>query len=128
MKLEHIAFNVPDPVAMADWYVQHLGMRIVRAADSPNPVRFMVVSSGSVLIEIYRNSKAPIPDYTGMDPLVIHLAFESPDVEADCTRLAAAGASVVDAPFTSGAGDRLAMLRDPWGVALQLVHRAKPMI
>ena len=28
---------------------------------------------------------------------------------------------------TSPAGDDLAMLRDPWGFALQLVKRAKPM-
>ena len=26
MKLEHVAFNVADPVAMARWYQEQLGM------------------------------------------------------------------------------------------------------
>ena len=35
MKLEHIAINVPDPVAMAAWYVEHMDMKVVIATDSP---------------------------------------------------------------------------------------------
>jgi len=31
-------------------------------------------------------------------------------------------------PFTNPAGDEVAMLRDPWGLAIQLIHRADPMI
>lgn len=128
MKLEHFACNVSDPVAMADWYVRHVGMRIVRSGGPPAHARFLADSSGSVLIEIYRNDKAPIPDYAGMDPLELHLAFESSDVDGDCQRLADAGATVVDPPFTSSIGDRLAMLRDPWNLALQLVCRADRMM
>ena len=127
MKMEHVACNVAEPAAMADWYVQHLGMRIVRAADTPHCVRFVAAAGGSGMIEIYHNPAAPVPDYAAMDPLVLHLAFHSDDVDADCQRLVQAGATVVQAPLTSPAGDRLAMLRDPWQVALQLVHRDKPM-
>jgi hypothetical protein len=29
---------------------------------------------------------------------------------------------------TTPAGDSLVMLRDPWGIALQLVKRAQPML
>jgi hypothetical protein len=29
---------------------------------------------------------------------------------------------------TTPAGDQLAMLRDPWGVAIQLVKRAQPLM
>ncbi len=128
MKIEHFACNVPDPVAMADWYVQHLGMKLVRSGNPPINARFLADESGSVMIEIYCNEKAPIPDYTAMDPLVMHLAFVSEDVPADCRRLVEAGATVVDAPMVTPSGDHLAMLRDPWGVAIQLCRRATPMI
>ena len=30
LNVEHVACNVAEPVAMAAWYVEHLGMRIVR--------------------------------------------------------------------------------------------------
>ena len=30
LNVEHVACNVADPVAMAAWYVEHLGMRVVR--------------------------------------------------------------------------------------------------
>ena len=30
LNVEHVACNVAEPAAMAAWYVEHLGMRIVR--------------------------------------------------------------------------------------------------
>ena len=30
-EIEHIAYSVKDPVAVARWYVQHLGMRVAQA-------------------------------------------------------------------------------------------------
>ncbi|MEX0886312.1 MAG: VOC family protein [Phycisphaeraceae bacterium] len=128
MQIEHLAWNVAEPVAMAAWYVEHLGMRVVRATDAPVHARFLADAAGAVMVEIYRNEAAPIPDYAAMNPLVLHLAFASEDVDADCRRLDAAGASVVRPPYTVDGGDRLAMLRDPWGVALQLVRRAELML
>jgi glyoxylase I family protein len=36
MKMEHVALNVPDPVAIAAWYTKHLGFEIVSGmATSP---------------------------------------------------------------------------------------------
>ena len=40
----------------------------------------------------------------------------------------AAGAKIAEDYFTNPAGDELVMLRDPWGVGLQLVKRAVPML
>src|SRR5262249_45002677 len=41
MDIEHMALNVPDPVAMADWYTEHLGMRVVRSVPGPPHTRFL---------------------------------------------------------------------------------------
>ena len=35
MKIEHIAFQVADPAAMADWYAEHLGFCVRRSSDEP---------------------------------------------------------------------------------------------
>lgn len=128
MRLEHTAIQVSDPEAFAAWYVEHLGFSVKRKGDGPPYMHFLLDSSGSTLIEIYRNEAAAIPDYPAMHPLLLHLAFVSDDVEGDKARLLAAGATVAVDTETTPAGDTLAMLRDPWGLAIQLCQRREPML
>lgn len=124
MKIEHFAFQSSDPVAMAAWYVQHLGMRVVKAIGAPTHTHFLEAEDGAVQIEFYRNETAPIPDYPNQDPLLIHLAFVSADPVADAERLKAAGATHQSGPTVTAAGDELIMLRDPWGFPIQLCKRS----
>jgi uncharacterized glyoxalase superfamily protein PhnB len=128
MKIEHFALQVPDPVAMADWYVKHLGFAVARSEGEPSYGRFLKDGSGTVMFEIYRNPKVSVPNYAGTDPLLLHLAFVSQAPAADRDRLVKAGATLVADVTTSPAGDQLLMLRDPWGIALQFVKRASPML
>ena len=107
------SLQVAEPGAMADWYVQHLGFRVVRGGDGPTAGRFMADSSGSVMLEVYYNPKMPLPDYASMDPALLHVAFLCDDVPGTVARLTAAGASLVGGPEILGE-DELAMLRDPW--------------
>lgn len=121
MKLEHIAYNVADPVAVAAWYVQHLGLKVSRHLPKPAQTHFLSDGHGTIL-EIYCNPPDAVPNYGAMDPLLFHLGFKSADPIADQARLLAAGAtfhSEVKLPD----GTRLVMLRDPWGLSLQLCHR-----
>ncbi len=127
MKLEHVAINVHEPAAMAKWFADNLGMRIVVAQDVSPYMHFVADDSGSMM-EIYNNPAAPIPDYENMNPYNLHFAFLSTDVEADRGRLIAAGAIGIGDVSTSAAGDKLAFLRNPWHVPFQLVQRKKPLI
>jgi glyoxylase I family protein len=126
MKLEHFALQVPDPVAMADWYVKHLGCTVVRSEGEPSHGRFLSV--GGALFEIYRNPKASVPDYQAIEPLHLHVAFNSDNLAADRDRLAKAGARVVSDVTTTPAGDEIMMLRDPWNLPIQFVKRKEPML
>ena len=63
-----------------------------------------------------------------MDPLVLHVAFAPDDVPSTRARLLAAGATPVGDVVVTPAGDQFAMLRDPWGLALQLARRARPLV
>jgi glyoxylase I family protein len=127
MNIEHIALNVADPVALADWYVRHLGMRVVRQVDEGSLARFLADTSGRTVLEVYRQ-QAPVPDYANMDPMVLHIAFKADDVDAEVSRLVAAGAVLALETTTAPNGDRLGMVRDPWGVCVQLVKRGRALI
>ncbi|MBT5902003.1 MAG: VOC family protein [Opitutaceae bacterium] len=124
MKIEHIATNVADPVAVAAWYCKYLGMRVVRHKPEPAEMHFLTDAAGSMW-EIYRNPPNDIPDYAAMNPLQLHLAFCSEDPAADSADLIAAGATLVTDDHLPD-GSHLVMLRDPWGLALQLCQRGTP--
>jgi catechol 2,3-dioxygenase-like lactoylglutathione lyase family enzyme len=126
MKIEHFAFNVADPTGMADWYTKHCGMRVVRHFPVPSQTHFLA-DSGSTVMEIYNNPADQVPDYRNMDPLLFHVALASSDPDGDAKRLIAAGAVYVD-EFKMPDGSHLIMLRDPWGLALQLCKRAHNLI
>jgi hypothetical protein len=130
VKFEHAGFQHPDPVAAAKWYVEHLGLKVVRGSDQPPFAHFLADSSGRVVIEMYSNPTAPMPDYRSQNILVFHLAMESDDVRADRDRLVKAGATVeIDVGPQPAAGqDEVVTLHDPWGVPVQMVKRARPLV
>lgn len=128
MKIEHTAYQIEDPVAVARWYVEHLGLTVKRAQPERPFGQFLADDGDAVMLEFYNNPTVAVPDYRAIDPLILHIAFWTDDVEATRARLVAAGASAVGEALVTPAGDHVAMLRDPWGLAIQFVHRAQPMI
>lgn len=128
MKIEHAAYQVADPVRVGAWWVEHLGLTLKRVQDAPPYGRFLADAGDHVMIEIYFNPNAPVPDYASINPAVLHLAFYTENVAATRDRLIKAGATAVGDISVNSAGDELAMLRDPWGFAVQLVKRAEPML
>lgn len=123
IRVEHVAFQMELPREAAAWYVEHLGCRILRGMDEPPFAHFLTDAAGAAVLEIYRNPDAPLPDYRAMNMLELHLAFVVLDFAAEYERLLAAGASEAEPPFVTDSGDRIGMLRDPWGFPLQLVQR-----
>ncbi|MGB8353751.1 MAG: VOC family protein [Chthoniobacteraceae bacterium] len=128
IEIEHFALQTPDPDAVAEWYVAHLGFEVKRKGTSSVRAHFLADAGGRVMIEIYSNPAAPTLDYAAMHPLTLHLAFTVDDTAGTRDRLLEAGATLVDDVATSPSGDVLLMLRDPWGLALQFVKRARPML
>lgn len=127
MKIEHVALNVKDPLSMADWYVKNLGLEIVKQSNDSPYMTFLSDDSGRVMIEIYNNPVDEVPDYRNMNPLIMHLAYVSEDPDLDKSRLVKSGATVVSDDRLAD-GSHLVMLRDPWGVCIQLCKRANSML
>jgi glyoxylase I family protein len=128
VKIEHVALLVEKPVELVRWYERHLGMKVARAGGAPSFTHFLADSGGTVLLEVYRNDRLPLPDYRAWDPLFLHLAFATDRVDEDRARLIQAGAAAVGEVEVTPLGDRMAMLRDPWGLAIQLAQRRQPML
>ena len=128
MKIEHLALQVPDPVALARWYHDHLGLSIKRSQTESPFGQFLADEGDTVMLEVYSHPRATMPDYRAIDPLVLHIAFWADDVAGTRARLIAAGATPDGEVVETPAGDHLAMLRDPWGIPIQFVKRVTRMI
>lgn len=127
MKIEHFAFNVADPIAVADWYVKHMGMCVVRRLEGGPRTHFLGDDSGQVMIEIYNNPPDQVPNYAEMNPLLLHIAFVCETPDAKRAELEKAGASFAEEVHIKD-GSHLVMMRDPWGLAIQLCKRGVPML
>jgi len=128
MRIEHVAINVADPVGMARWYGENMGITVVREGPGPMNARFMADASGNVILEVYNNPPDGVPDYANMDPLLLHIAFMVAAVKGAREKLLAAGATALGGIDVLDNGDEMTMVRDPWGIALQLLKRSEPML
>ena len=80
---------------MAAWYQEHLDMKIVMAQATGMRMHFLADDGGSML-ELYNNPDAPLSINGDINPLSLHFAFATDDIEADRARLSAAGATPVE--------------------------------
>lgn len=124
LTLEHVGLCVADPMAMAVWYRDVLGFELrFSAAAADRAVAFVAAPGSGVCLELGRLPGIR-PLTSCLDhPLQLHLAFTSADPDADAARLVAQGARFIEECPVTRPGDRLLLLADPWGNALQLVSR-----
>ncbi len=121
---EHIAVNVADSDAAIEWYTKNLAMRVLR--NVPGEKAFLGDASGRPVLEIYANPTAPVLNFEEIHPLSFHIAFAVADPDAKASELVAAGAKIAEPAKESG-GDSMIMLTDPFGVAIQLLRRERPL-
>ncbi|WP_067031576.1 VOC family protein [Allomuricauda sp. CP2A] len=125
MIFEHFAVNVADAVSVVEWYESNMGLK-ARVADKKTPfMTFLEDSTGRVVIELYQRSDAPVTDFSKENSLSFHVAFVSENAEQDKKRLLENGATF-EVEVNLEDGSHIVMLRDPWGMPLQLCQRANP--
>ena len=122
---EHLALNVADKQPAERWYVENLNLRVVRSV--PGAASFLADAAGRVVLELYANDSAARLDFANQHFLSFHLAFAVHDIKATAQQLIEAGAQIAEDYRVAG-DDELMMLRDPFGVCIQLVHRTQPMV
>ena len=125
MKFEHFALNVPDTREHARWLVANLGLTVARRREDAPYTHFLADETGRVVVELYTNPAAIVPDYHAQHPLVFHFALVAANATAERTRLEKAGATFF-AEDRLPDGSHLVMMRDPWGLPLQFCQRTQP--
>ena len=84
---------------------------------------FLADATGRVIIEFYHRPDAVITDFVAADPLTFHVAFVSENAQIDRERLEKQGAVFIE-EIVKEDGTHIVMLRDPFGMPLQLCQRA----
>ncbi len=123
MIFEHFALNVVHIDEVVKWYIENLGLKVVARQNEPPFMTFLADSSGRVIMELYHRPDEMITDFAKQHPLTFHVAFVSENAQEDKIRLEKQGASFFE-EVKKEDGSHLVMLRDPWGMPLQLCQRA----
>lgn len=122
MVFEHFAINVENVAERVRWYVENLGLVVVSEQIQPPFMTFLADSSGRVMLELYHRPDASVTNFSSQHPLVFHVDFVSENASDDSYRLQQKGAIFFE-EIKKADGSHLIMLRDPWGMPLQLCQR-----
>ena len=128
MKIEHFAINVREPQKMAAWWAEQFDLKIIRADEKAPFIHFLADDGNQTLIELYANDSGEFVDYGSLSLYTFHIAFAVEDIEAETARLVAAGGTQDGEIITLGTAVRFSIVRDPWGVAIQLLQRMDPLL
>ncbi len=121
---EHIHLLTPDPEATAAWYERMLGAQIVRSAPDGKP-RIDLKLGG---MDIFVLPVAPNDANVGAPPKTPHLGLDHfglrvDDLDGMMAELKSRGVEFTRGPTTMRPGLRVAFLRAPQGVSIELLER-----
>lgn len=119
--LEHTAIASPDPLKLAQWYVDHLEFKINFQYDG----NYFVRAANGAMLEIIP-SEGPRAGAKMRDPGLRHLAIQVKDFEAAHASLRARGVSFAGDAFVNQ-GNRLVFFHDCDGNLVHLIQREKPL-
>ena len=122
--IEHTAIASPDPLALAQWYQQHLDFRI--NFQPPNTRTVFIRAANGSMIEIIESHSSMTGVPSMREPGLRHLALTVDDFDATYARLQAAGVSFL-AEADKSNGNSLVFFTDPDGNILHLLQRTTPL-
>jgi catechol-2,3-dioxygenase len=123
VRFEHIAINVEDPKAVADWYVKYVDLKII--SESKKMI-FVGDSDHHCMFELYKKTDVK-GSYSDLSHDASHVAFTTDNAAQLSSKMVEGGARLIH-QFTSPAGDTVINMTDPWGNNLQVIQRVKPKL
>lgn len=119
--LEHTAIASPNPRALAQWYVDHLGFRMNFEYDG----NYFVRAANGAMLEIIP-SEGTRGEQKMRDPGIRHLAIEVQDFDGAHAALRDQGVNFVGDPYVN-MGNRLVFFTDCDGNLVHLIRRERPL-
>jgi len=123
-RYDHIHLRSPDPEATAAYYRKMFGAEVVRSVMS-NGIERTDMRLGGVAIFIAQVpddaelAKKPEHSFVGLD----HISLRFNDIHRVCAELKDKGAEFTVEPRTIRPGVRIAFVRGPEGVLIELLDR-----
>lgn len=123
IRFEHVAIDVENPKAVAEWYVKNMGLTIISESQK---MIFVGDPDHHCMFELYK--KPGVKNrYSSLSHAASHVAFSTDDAVVLSKKLVNGGAKVLK-QFTNPVGDTVINMKDPWGNNLQIIHRVKPKL
>ncbi len=117
---DHIHLRSPDPEATAAFYERMFGAEVIRSVQGGAPRIDLKLGGTDVFIAaVPAGKEAPSSPYPGLD----HFGLRVTGLDAVVAELKAKGAEFTMEPNTIRPGVRIAFLRGPQGVAIELLER-----
>ena len=113
-RIRHIVFHSMDPEALAKFYVEVMGLKILHRASN----------GGISLTDGYMNLSIHTNKIDGKPPGFNHFGFVVDDLDAVHERAVAAGATEVFAPRDVSGMPRVSTILDPSGNLINLYQDA----
>lgn len=108
-----------------DFYTSNLGFRTITECN--NYVQLQHPTGAQIAVLRHETDGHPAELITGTEGRGFWLNIEVSNVEAEFSRLADAGVSIVSPPETQPWGDRHFVVRDPNGVLIYVAQRCERM-
>jgi len=128
-RINHIHLKAPDPRKTAEWYTKAFNFKIVSDETRVFGDRFIRCTSedGGMAVNISRaRTKETLgPGDASAHHGLEHFGFDTEDIEADIRRLEGLGARLLEGPIQNPNGPRIAFLKAPDDVRVELVERRK---
>jgi catechol 2,3-dioxygenase-like lactoylglutathione lyase family enzyme len=128
-RFDHVHLRSPDPEATAGFFETMFGAEVTRGTYPPGTLypgqkRISFVLGGQKILIAPTHpddtmTLAPSFPYYGLE----HIGLTVDDVDAAVADLRAKGAEIAIGPLTRDRGTRLAFIRGPEGVMVELVQR-----
>jgi lactoylglutathione lyase len=120
---DHIHLRSPDPEATARWYERMLGAQVIRTMQQGKPRIDLKLGGANVFIAPVTAgdgvNSPPVTPYQGLD----HFGLTVSGIDAVVAELKAKGVEFTREPTTVRPGVRVAFLRAPQGVSIELLDR-----
>jgi lactoylglutathione lyase len=121
---DHVHLRSPDPDVTAAYYERMFGAEIIRSIQSDGRSRTDMRLGGVMFFiaqvpEDQTLAQKPEGSFVGLD----HMGLRVRDIDRVCDELKAKGAEFTVEPKTIRPGVRIAFLRGPQGVLIELLDR-----
>lgn len=123
--VDHVAIASRDTRALAQWYCEVLGMRILFTNEKDPPTCLVGGDMGAVVEIMPDNGEKPLPHHP-YDPGLRHIALRVRDFDAAYAGLEGKVLGLMP-PAPAAGGGKIAFFHDPEGNLLQIVSREREL-